>query len=158
MQARFFDASIDHMILAFCEKIDKELEEASRVQRKRVTPENLVDRYGLKNPGYISFEEFLELYKNHVHYADDNNFMKPMPETNKLQGLFNTLDPDQRGKISRNDFGNMVKNKAPLSTFLTRLRKKMIKGKERLHCVISEECTDLDRLFGAQGVIPVACF
>jgi len=94
MQSRFFDASIENMLLMFCEKIDQELEEASRVQRKRVTSEDLVDRYGVKNPGFINFEEFMDLYKNHVHYADDNNFMKPMPETNKLQGLFNTLDPD----------------------------------------------------------------
>ena len=42
------------------------------------------------------FEEFLEIYKNHVHYADDDNFMRAMPEEAKLRGLFNTLDPDQR--------------------------------------------------------------
>lgn len=98
-----------------------------------MTVESLVDRYGVANPGYIVFEEFLEIYKNHVHFADEDNFLKPMPEENLLRGLFNTLDPDQRHKISRLDFGNIVRQKAPLSSFLTRLRKKILKGKERLH-------------------------
>lgn len=74
--------------------------------------------------------------------------MKPMPDENKLRGLFNTLDPDQRQKISRQDFGKIIIAKGPQSTFLSRLRKKLLKGKERLHNVLLEECQDADRSFG----------
>jgi Ca2+-binding EF-hand superfamily protein len=128
------------MVTLFCEMITKEIEEAASVQRRRITPESFIDRYGIVNPGYINFEEFKEIYKSHVHFADDDNFMRPMPEDNKLRGLFNTLDPDQRHKISRADFARIIKDKGPQSSFLTRLRKKVIKGKDRLHNVLLEEC------------------
>lgn len=74
-----------------------------------------------------------------MHLADEANFMLPMPEDNKLRGLFNILDPDQRGKISRNDFGTIIKNKTPVSSYLARIRKKIVKGKERFHGVLLEE-------------------
>ena len=134
------------------------MNEAATLQRKRLTAESFVDRYGLKNEGYIDFEEFKTIYKNHVHLADENNFGKSMPEDAKLIGLFNTLDPDQRHKISRQDFGTMIRNRAPLSTFLSRLRQKLLKGKERLHNVMMEDLQDVDRFFGAQGVLPLAVF
>lgn len=81
-----------------------------------------------------------------------------MPSDEKLQSLFNTLDPDQRHKISRNDFGNTIRAKNPLSTFMTRLRQKLLKGKERLRNVMMEDLQDVDRFFGAQGVLPLAVF
>ena len=136
------------MLEHFCEKILQEIEEAAQTQRKRLTPESFVDRYGLSNIGYINYEEFKNIYKSHVHFADEDNFMKPMPDENKLRGLFNTLDPDQRQKISRQDFGKIIIAKGPQSTFLSRLRKKLLKGKERLHNVLLEECQDADRSFG----------
>ena len=98
------------------------------------------------------------IYKNHVHCADDSNFGKKMPEDAKLISVFNTLDPDQRHKISRKDFGDMIRNKAPLTTFMSRLRQKLLKGKERLHNVMLEDLQDVDRFFGAQGVLPLAVF
>ena len=104
---------MQHMVTNFCEKISKEMEEASIVQRKMVIPESLVDRYGLEQPGFITFDEFKEIYKNHVHYADDDNFMRALPEENKLRGLFNVLDPDQRHKISRQDFGKIIQIGGP---------------------------------------------
>jgi len=131
---------MQHMVTNFCEKVIQEIEEAATVQRRRLTPESFVDRYGIVNPGYINFEEFKEIYKSHVHYADEDNFMRPLPEDNKLRGLFNTLDPDQRHKISRADFGKIIKEKGPQSSFLTRLRMKVVKGKERLHNALLEEC------------------
>ena len=146
------------MVEEFCGKITEEINEAPAVQRKPLAPESFVDRYGLSQAGYITFEEFKEIYKNHVHYADDANYLKPLPDENLLRGLFNALDPDQRHRISRRDFGATIREKAPQSSFLTRLRKKLLRGKERLHNVILEELQDVDRYFGAQGVLPLAAF
>lgn len=101
------------MVSNFCDKIVKEMEEAAIVQRKTITAESFVDRYGLEQNGYVNFEEFKEIFKNHVHYGDDDNFMKPMPADNKIRALFNTLDPDQRHKISRQDFGKIIQTGSP---------------------------------------------
>ena len=39
-----------------------------------------------------------------------------------------------------------------------RLRQKLLKGKERLHNVILEDLQDVDRFFGAHGMIPLPVF
>ena len=158
VQARYFDTSVQSQITTFCEKIAQDVAEASQIQRKNLTAESLVDRYGRENPGYINFDEFYEIYKNHVHLADDDNYLKPMPDDNLIRGLFNTLDPDQRHKISRFDFGNTIRSKGPISSFLTRLKKKILKGKERLHGVLLHECQQVDTMFGSHGELPLAVF
>ena len=66
--------------------------------------------------------------------------MLPMPKDEIMRGLFITLDPDQRQKISRKDFGTMIKAQAPVSSFVDRLRKKLLRGKDRLKRVLTEEC------------------
>ena len=139
MKTKFFDHSVENLSENFFIKLEKELSEASEVQRRTLTAESLVDRYGKNTPGYIDFEEFKEVYKNHVHFADDENIMKQMPEDNILRALFNRLDPDQRHRISRQDFGKIVSTKGPISTFLNRFRKKLLRGQERLRRVTQEE-------------------
>ena len=109
MHARHYDSTIEHMVTHFCKQIAEEVEDAARSQKKKITVESLVDRHGKKKPGFIDFDEFCEIYKIHVHFADENNMMRPMPAENKLRGLFNTLDPDQRSRISRHDFGEIIR-------------------------------------------------
>ena len=128
------------------------------MQRRNLTPESLVDRYGVKTPGSVEYDEFYEIYKNHVHFANEDTAMRPMPKDEIMRGLFNTMDPDQRQKISRKDFGRMIKSRAPVSSFIDRLRKKLLRGKERLMRVLTEESQDIDRMFGASGCLPLATF
>lgn len=45
-----------------------------------------------------------------MHYANEDTAMLPMPKDAILRGLFNTMDPDQRHKISREDFGKTVRS------------------------------------------------
>lgn len=101
------------MVDNFCEKITDEVNEASTVQRKRLTAETMVERYG--SQGYIDFIQFKEIYKNHVHFADDLTAMKPLPDDAKLESLFTIFDPDQRNpkRVSAAVFGKQVRAKAP---------------------------------------------
>ena len=104
MKSRYYDSTIQHLMEYFCEAIANEINEAATLQRKRIEAESFVDRYGKKSPGYIDFSEFKQIYINHVHLADDNNFnsyqlqkstkVMRMPEDAKLMSLFNTLDAD----------------------------------------------------------------
>ena len=56
--------------------------------------ETLVDRYGLKTKGFVDYDEFYEIYKNHVHFANEDTAMLPLPKEDIIRGLFNTMDPD----------------------------------------------------------------
>ena len=71
---------MQEFFLDFCTKIQKEIEEAAEVQRKNLTPESLIDRYGVKTPGFVEYDEFYEIYKNHVHFANEETAMRPMPK------------------------------------------------------------------------------
>ena len=59
MKSKEFDTSMETFLTDFCTHIQKEIEEAAQAQRKNLTAESLVDRYGLKTRGYIEYEEFL---------------------------------------------------------------------------------------------------
>ena len=114
-----------------------------------------MERYGRKQKNYLDYEEFKEVYKNHVFYADDDNIAlnRPMPEEAALRGLFDLLAT--RGQIARADFGKHIKQRTTPS-FVSRLRQKLLKGKERLHNAILGDLQDADAFFGAQGVLPLA--
>ena len=118
MQSEQYDSTIQHLMEYFCEAILKEIDEATTLQRRRIEAESFVQRYGKKKPGFIDFDEFKQIYKNHVHMVDENNFSslqytkspwtRNMPEDSLLQRLFNKL-ADQRQEISRDDFGNTIR-------------------------------------------------
>lgn len=65
-----------------------------------------VDRYGKTIPNHIVFKELKEMYLAHVHFADTGS-KEPVNQRfgedldNCLRAVFNTIDPDQSGSISR---------------------------------------------------------
>jgi Ca2+-binding EF-hand superfamily protein len=62
-----------------------------------------------------------------------------MPEEGKILALFNVFDVQSRGKISRADFVNTVKQAAPPLHLVERLGNKVKKGGERLLKALTEE-------------------
>lgn len=67
----------------------------------------------------------------HVFYADDTSDKKPKPDDAKLKALFNRIDSRNDNKISKEKFASYIKNKQPEGTFLEKLERKALKGKER---------------------------
>ena len=67
-----------------------------------------VDRYGKETAGFLSFDELREIYLNHVHYADPLTVRLPPPEDNLLRCLCQAINGEQNGKISRDEFVNLL--------------------------------------------------
>lgn len=117
-----------------------------------------MDRYGREHPGFITFNEFKEVYLTHVYFASEVLQKKPMPEDNKLRALFDSIDTLNRGRISRDDFASFIKNKRPSGGFLDKLSNKILKGKDRFISALQTELTAADQAFGSHGVIPLPAF
>lgn len=60
--------------------------------------------YGKKTPGFLEFSEFKKLYTTHVHTQVEDHYNTPMPSDNLLMALYNEIDENQRGQISKLDF------------------------------------------------------
>ena len=108
----------------------------SKDSKNRMNAETYVDRYGKESPGFITFQEFKDIYMTHVYYADEMSDKKPPADQNKLAALFNSIDTQNRKKISREEFKNFVMNKQPSGNFMDKLTKKALKGKERFCAAI----------------------
>jgi hypothetical protein len=61
----------------FCVALLEELK--TSVTAKAPEPETFVDRYGKEFPGFITFNEFKEIYLAHVHYPEQIIKNTPMP-------------------------------------------------------------------------------
>lgn len=150
-----FDKSVDAILQKFCFALQEELK--TSVGAKAVEPETFVDRYGKEFPGFITFNEFREIYTAHVHYAETLNRNAAPPAENLLRALFNTICADQRNKISRANFGSLLRTNKP-PTFLTRLELKVKRGAGRLLGLLKEECQEADIPFGCNGQLPLPVF
>ena len=85
-----YDRTIEKMVADTARALLDELNDSVGVIKRQ--PEYFVDHYGKEQPGYINFNEFKEIYKNHVHYADGSQ--RQPPEENKMRALSNAIDPD----------------------------------------------------------------
>ena len=132
-------------------------------------PESFVDQYGKELPGYITYNEFTEIYKAHYHYIDDeisggiiakadNKDKHEAPDPNKIRALFQAFNSEQKHKISREEFGIFVRQESPLGSFIEKLQKKVQKGQMRLIKSLHSECQDADIDFGSTGLIPLSVF
>ena len=123
-----------------------------------IKPETYVDRYGKEFPGFITFNEFKDIFMTHVYFADEVVQKKPPPPESKLRALFAAIDTQNRARIGRDDFASFVKNKCPSGNFLEKLRNKVMKGKDRFTSAISQELNQADKIFGSHGVLPLPVF
>lgn len=123
-----------------------------------ISAESYVDRYGKEFPGFLTFNEFKDIYTTHVYFANEILQKKPMPDDNKLLALFNAIDTENRNRISRDFFAKFVVNKRPAGTFLEKITNKALKGRERFVAAITQQLTQADEQFGSHGVLPVAVF
>lgn len=80
-----------------------------------------------------------------------------MPEDNKLRGVFERIDTDNRGYINRDTFISFIDSKKP-GSFIEKLHNKFKKGKERFAHAIQQELTQADKSFGGYGVLPLTVF
>ena len=78
ISSQYYDKTVDILVRQMIEAINEEIKESQ--DHQPLEPESFVERYGVDLPGFINFGEFREMYKIHVHYADDNNYTKEMPE------------------------------------------------------------------------------
>ena len=68
MDLKNFDKSVDAILQKFCYALIEELK--TSIGAKSPEPETFVDRYGKEFPGFITFNEFKEIYLAHVHYPE----------------------------------------------------------------------------------------
>ena len=87
-----FDKSVDTILQKLCFALLEELK--TSVGTKALEPETFVDRYGKEFPGFITFNEFKEIYLAHVHYAESMGRNAAPPSENLLRALFNTICAD----------------------------------------------------------------
>jgi hypothetical protein len=92
LEIKYFDKTIDILLTKVAESLNQEIKESP--ESVKLFPEKFVDIYGVDSPGFINFTEFKEIYRNHVHYADEGNYNKEMLSDDKLLALFNVLSPD----------------------------------------------------------------
>ena len=155
-----FDMAIENLMQEVATQLADELKTgvSKKEANHSLAAETYVDRYGRTNPGFITYEEFKDIYNSNVYYADELSLRKPPPEENKLKALFKALDVDNREKISRSDFAKFIRDKKPVGSFLDRIEKKALRGKERLIYAINEECVQADQTYGCHGVLPLPVF
>lgn len=134
MDNKQFDQSVGKQVNLMIEKLTDDL--GVDTAERKVDHGAYVDRYGKENSGFISFSEFKEIYLNHVFFSDTRNMNREPPEENLIRALFNTIDADQRHRISRDQFAKFIKNKAPAATFFERLRQKARRGGHRFALVL----------------------
>lgn len=120
--------------------------------------ETYVDRYGKEFPGFITFNEFKDIYRTHVYFASEVAQKKPFPDDNKLLALFNAIDTENRNRIGRDVFAKFVIHGRPAGTFIDKISNKALKGKDRFLAAIVQEMTQADKSFGSHGVLPLAVF
>jgi hypothetical protein len=104
-----FDKSVEAILQKFCYAMIEELK--TSVGAKAPEPETFVDRYGKEFPGFITLNEFKEIYLAHVHYPEQMVKNTPQPSDNLLRALFNTICSDSRNKLSREHFGALLRTK-----------------------------------------------
>jgi IQ calmodulin-binding motif len=121
-------------------------------------PEQYFKSYGKEIPGYLTFNEFQQIYMTHVYFASEVLQKKPVPEKAKLKALFDSIDTQNRGRINPEEFAAFIKNKQVSGGFLEKLSNKVLKGKERFVAALNSELTTADKAFGSHGIIPLPAF
>ena len=102
--AALVDRSIDLLLKNFCETLRVEC-----LESKRDVAE-FVDFYGLEKKGFMSFQEFRDLYYAHVEAE------AKAPSLAKLKALFGLFDAFGIGKVKKEDFAKIVATGRPLNT------------------------------------------
>lgn len=143
------DIAVDNLMKSTADALAADLEIGGVKNKSRLDPGTYVDRYGKERPGFISFNEFKEIYMTHVYYASEVTEKKgkvpdeaklrgmfetieqrKLPEDNLHRGVFERIDINNRGYIDRASFINFINSKKP-GSFLEKLENKIKKGKER---------------------------
>lgn len=91
-EAKVFDQAVDKILVKFVSALLDDLHVAAH----KTQPDygSYVDRYGKEFPGFLTFPEMKEMYKVHVHYAEQTILRTEEPEENLLKALYNTIDPN----------------------------------------------------------------
>lgn len=117
---------------------------------------SFVSHYGKENRGFLNYQEFREIYLNHIHYVD-NDPTKGFHEDAKLKALFGLFDSKSIGRISEKDFEETILSNSVV-TIIERLRNKIKKGGDRLISVLTEEFQEAEIPYGCNGIVPLSNF
>jgi hypothetical protein len=168
------DKLLDNLFNEFCKKLVEEVQGGPA----NVNISSYVTRYGKKSMNYLSYEEFKEIYMNHVYHPtagmeekkrrihDSSSMMglnqQPGDEDKsldaKVKALFRLFDTNSIGSVPRAIFEKTILENQPTNTILDRLTRKIKKGGDRMVAVLTEEFQEADIPFGCRGELPVSNF